>query len=211
MRNMHVSRRSWVVSALVLASVVVCCEAHGAEPDMSAAFRRGTNLLQPFLVLTDKGSSNPRSPEARAQIDEGIRLLAEVTNAQPENWAAFWFIGKGQQAVGNHAAAEAAFQRAHTINPRHPDVAREFMIESVCTGKLEQAVAVAKRTAELHPSDAGLLANLGLAYLANSQVKEARRAVEGALALEPKDSVTQALFAEIKAIEGGRAPGRYCP
>jgi Flp pilus assembly protein TadD len=178
---------------------------------MSAAFKRGADLLKPYLVLSDKGSADPKSSEARKKIDEGIRVLTEVTNAQPDNWSAFWLIGKGHQAVGNHAAAEVALKRAHAINPGHPDVAREFMIESVCVGKLEQGVTVAKGVAELHPKDAGLRANLGLAYLASGQLQESRQAIERALVLDPNDPITQALLKEIKAVQSGRAPGRYCP
>lgn len=195
----------------ILGLLAVSTWALAAQGHLSATFKRGTDLLTPYLVLTDKVSADPKTKNARAQIEEGIRLLGEVTQAQPDNWAAFWFIGKGHQALRNHAAAEGAFRRAYEIKPGHTDIARELVIESVCSGKLDQGVAVAKQVVDHNPRDAGMAANLGLAYLASGQLKLARQAIERALALDPSDTISQALYKEIAAVEAGRAPGKYCP
>jgi cytochrome c-type biogenesis protein CcmH/NrfG len=206
----HVSRFG-IITTLVLYSATSSFPALSAEQDSSAAFEKGTELLGPYLILADRPSADAATPEARAKINEGIRILTDVAEAKPDNWAAFWFIGKGQQSLGNHVAAEAALNRAHTINPGAPDVGRELMIESICSGHLSAAVAVAQTTARLNSANAGLIANLGLAYLANGQLAQARSAVERALSLEPNDQISRALLFEIKAVERGRTPGHYCP
>jgi tetratricopeptide (TPR) repeat protein len=182
-----------------------------ADRDLSEAFKSGAQLIEPYLKLTDKGATDPTTPEARARISEGIRILTDVTKGTPDNWPAFWMIGKGHQSLGNHVAAEAAFKRAYAINPENADIARELMIESICSDHTSDAVEVAKRAVRQNAMAADLVANLALAYLADGQLVEAREAVERAAKLAPGDEITRGLLVEIKAVQGGRKAGNYCP
>src|SRR5437764_871901 len=123
-----------------LALSVRMAVAFAADPDDADPFKRGTELIEPYMVVVDREAADPTTPEAKKQIAEGIRLLAEVTRREPANWSAFWFIGKGEQARRNHAAAESAFKRAFELNPAQTTVGRELMIESICTGHSAGAV-----------------------------------------------------------------------
>jgi len=183
----------------------------GTAEEIDAAYKRGGMLLEPFLVLSDQDSSDPATPQAQAQIREGIRLLSTVVDAKPNNWAAYWLIGKGFQALREHPAAAAAFKQSYAINPSHRDIARELVIESICAGHTAAAVVVAEGIAKSNPADAGLTANLGFSYLTNGQLAKARAATERALALSPGDNITIALLAEITAVQSGRTPAKYCP
>src|SRR6476469_3407640 len=88
-----------------------------AELSAEELFRRGSDLIEPYMAVVDRESADPNTPEAKKQINEGIELLTAVTKKDPGNWSAFWFIGKGEQARRNHAAAEIAFQRAFELKP----------------------------------------------------------------------------------------------
>jgi len=199
-----------VIAAILLLGVSV--RAPGAsDQELDAAYKQGSKLLEPYLVLSDRPARDATTRDARAQILEGIRLLSTVTEAKPENWAAFWLMGKGHQSLRDHVAAEGAFKRSYAINPTHRDVARELMIESICTGHTGAAVAVAEDIARLNPRDAGLAANLGLAYLADGQLTKARSATERALQLDPEDRITRGLLSEVVSVQGGRKPSKYCP
>jgi tetratricopeptide (TPR) repeat protein len=199
------------IACILLLATAAAVSAAGSDEEVAAAYKNGTGLIEPFLVLTDRASNDPRTPQAHAQILEGIRLLSTVVEARQDNWAAFWFIGKGHQALRDHPAAEKAFTRSYALNPTHRDVARELMIESICAGNANAAVAVAESIVKSHPNDAGLAANLGLAHLANGQVPQARIATERALQLAPSDKITRALLSEITSVQNGRSPSRYCP
>jgi cytochrome c-type biogenesis protein CcmH/NrfG len=199
------------VVVLVFLAAVTAVFAAGSDEEVDAAYKKGGRLLEPFLVLSDRGSNDPKTPQARAQILEGIRLLSTVVEAKPDNWAAFWLIGKGHQSLRDHSAAQTAFQRSYAINPAHRDVARELVIESICTGQTAAAVLVAESIAKANPTDAGLVANLGLAHLANGQLAQARSTTERALKLAPEDRISRALLSEVTSIQNGRKPSHYCP
>jgi Flp pilus assembly protein TadD len=181
------------------------------EPSAEELFKKGSGLIEPYMVVVDRESADPNTPEAKKQIAAGIQLLTAVTKKDPRNWSAFWFIGKAEQARRNHAAAEGAFQRAFELKPEHSAVGRELMIESICAGHSAAAVSVAERSVSLNPRDPEMVANLALAYLADGQVGKARRAVNDSILLEPKDEITHALSREIAAVEDGREPRNYCP
>jgi Flp pilus assembly protein TadD len=182
-----------------------------AELSAEELFKRGSDLIEPYMAVVDRESADPNTPEAKKQINEGIELLTAVTKKDPGNWSAFWFIGKGEQARRNHAAAEIAFQRAFELKPEHSAVARELMIESICAGHSADAVKVAEKSVGLNPRDPEMVANLALAYLSDGQIGKARSTVNDSILLEPKDEITHALSQEITAVENGRKPRNYCP
>lgn len=196
---------------ILLMLVLVSGSAVQAASDVADKFSEGSDLLMPYIVLSDGMSVDPTNPSARATILRGVQLLSEAAQDNPDNWAAFWFIGKGHQALRDHASAQMAFKQAYALNSSNPSVAREFMIELICTGRFATGVKVAESIVALHPDHADLLANLGLAYLANGQLTQARTAIDKAVALDQDDKITQALLKEVKAVQGGRKPSPYCP
>lgn len=195
-----------------LAPLLGCVSlALAADPSSEESFKKGSALIEPYMAVVDRESADPGTPQAKKEIAEGIRLLTLVTQQDPQNWSAFWLIGKGEQARHNHAAAETAFQRAFELKPEQSAVGRELMIESICAGHSAEAVRVAEKSVSLNPRDSEMVANLALAYLADGQLAKARRAVNDSIVLEPKDEITHALSQEITAVEEGRKPRNYCP
>ncbi len=203
---------SWSRHVILRLTLLGCASlALAADPSSDESFKKGSALIEPYMAVVDRESADPTSPAGKKDLAEGIRLLMLVTKQDPQNWSAFWFIGKGEQARHNHAAAEIAFQRAFELKPEQSTVGRELMIESICAGHSADAVRVAEKSVSLNPRDPEMVANLALAYLADGQLAKARRAVNDAILLEPKDEITHALSQEITAVEEGQAPRNYCP
>ena len=204
--------RGLLLLGLALIMVSQTSSANTAE-EHDALFRAGSEMLRPYIFLGDRQNADPKSAEGRRKIAEGIRNLTRVTQMNPGNWPAFWMVGKGYQAVGDHASAYAALREAFRINPGQPDVAREFMLEAICIGQTDEAVSVAERAVQLRPQDAGLMANLGFAFLAKGELERARVATAKALEAAPQDRITQTLASEISAVAEGRrqfSVARYC-
>lgn len=197
--------RMWV--ALLLVVAFPCA----AEPDTEALYRKGVQLVEPYLALADKPAADPTTSKGRSDLLEGIGLLSKVVSAKPDNWPAYRVIGKAQQALGNHRAAYDAFKQAYARKSDHPDVGRELVIEAICIGETKEAVGTAQQLSRAHPDDAGLTANVGLALLANNDIGEAKKAAELALKMEPSDPVTKNLINEIAAVKAGRGHASYCP
>jgi Tfp pilus assembly protein PilF len=140
---------------------------------------------------------------ARRDLERGVSRLRAVTAYAPGNWSAHWMIGKAYQALGDAPAAYDAFRTACDIQPGHADVAREFTVACLETGRADEAVRAAERAVSLTPSDAGLHANLALAYLTARRPADATRAVDEALRLDPSDAITQHVKTMIAAKWGG--------
>jgi tetratricopeptide (TPR) repeat protein len=197
------------VALTLLLFTMLPCDAD--EDDTGALYRRGVQLISPYLILTDAPAADPTTAKGKSDLLEGIDLLAKVVKADPDNWAARWVIGKAQQALRNHRAAYESFREAYVRKSDHPDVGRELVIEAICIGETKEAVATAQQLARAHPDNAGLAANAGLALLADGNLTEAKATTELALKMAPQDPVTKALLGEIVAVQAGRRPASYCP
>lgn len=198
---------------LVLAIVfaVVSLQSPAMDTDLhNYLYEKGTKLIEPYVVLSDRPTADASSPEARERLSEGIESLERVVEINPGNDAAYWVMGMAYRALGNYADATAAFGEAYEINPSQPDFAREYAYSCMCSGLTERAVEVAERVSALHPKDAGLMGNLGLALLADGQLQKARDATQTALLLDPDDEMTQRLMKEIEAVSNGKRASRYC-
>ncbi|MBB6428746.1 tetratricopeptide repeat protein [Algisphaera agarilytica] len=99
-------------------------------------------------------------------------------------------MGKAWQRLGNDDRRFDAYIKSHQLNPTHPDVAREAGIAAMDIRKPDLAVAVTKRAVIASPEDAGLKANLALAYLFCGQSQEAMTVVTESLQMDPEDQIT---------------------
>jgi tetratricopeptide (TPR) repeat protein len=178
-------------------AVIVTTEAQHNE-----IYERGTQLISPHMELLDR---NPRVTKAvREQVTRGIHDLDAVTAFCPGNWAAFWIKGKGYQLLGAHEAANKEFKASFEIHKNNPDVAREYASSCLELGRSAEAVRVAQHAIEMTPDDAGLYANLALAYLIDGKNIEAKKAVEQALTMAPQDKISQAVRGVVYDIIAGK-------
>ncbi|MEM7431277.1 MAG: hypothetical protein AAF351_04965 [Pseudomonadota bacterium] len=207
---MHQLSRWSLLSLLILCNSGIADNSQGS-PQLAEWFERGTDLISPYAIYIDAPPADASTATAVNELEEGIDLLSKVVDAQPENWAAYWFIGKAYQALKQHQASVNAFRESYAIHRENPDVGRELVIELVCIGDTEGAVVVAAELVSDHPYAADLIANLGFAYLTNDQLDEASDAIDDSLRLAPRDPITRNMRNEINAVRNGKPPAQYCP
>src|SRR5689334_5000281 len=128
------------------------------------AYRQAAALVAPYFQLHDRPRKPANTADAQRELHRGISILKAVTDYNPHNWNAHWIAGKAHQALGDHQSAYPCFKSAFEIQRHNPDVAREFMFTCLHLGYAEEGVAAAVHAVTLDPSQAGLLANLALAY-----------------------------------------------
>jgi tetratricopeptide (TPR) repeat protein len=182
----------------LMSSMVGCSGAVDADPlptisnsdEQNRVYRKGCDLIKPYMRI--HGVEAKRiDAAAKAKIARGIALLGVVTKYSPSNWSAHWICGKGYQALGDSPAACDAFKRAFEIQTENPDVAREYMFECLNLGRGIEGLRAATLAVKLNPSDAGLHANLALAYLVSGDPPSALKAVDEALRLNPSDAISK--------------------
>jgi tetratricopeptide (TPR) repeat protein len=167
-------------------------------------YRKGGELIEPYMRIHDLPERRTDSVDARRDITQGILLLEAVVAYNPMNWNAMWIIGKGYQAMGADEQACDAFARSFAIERRNPDVAREYMFECLNLGRIDEGVSAAQHAVGLVPRDAGLLANLALAYTIAGRISDARSVIDESLRIDPDDAITRSLQQTIEAIASGQ-------
>jgi tetratricopeptide (TPR) repeat protein len=141
---------------------------------------------------------------AATEVREATEMLEKVIAAVPDWWNAHWFLGKGQLALGNHLPAYEAFRRAYEYENGVEAIPRELAGVCLELGKFDEAVTVAEEAVGLAPDNADLLGNLALAYLMAGRKKKARRTIDAARRISPKDSINETISLIILEIEEGR-------
>lgn len=182
--------------------------AHGLEiKDISFErhdeyFEKGSSLIKPFMQLHGKDVKQAD----KELIGEGISYLNAVTQINNRNWAAYWIKGKAFQALGDSNNAYLEFKKSFSIEKENPNVARELMIECLRLGKASEGVEVALHAQGISPTDSGLNANVGLAYLIKGDLDNAIKYTKEAIRLDESDKINRNLLRMIENVKSGKRP-----
>jgi hypothetical protein len=142
------------------------------------------------------------------RIRRGLGAMRKALAIRPDNWAALWTMGKALQVTGKNAEAMDVFSRSHSINPQHPDIAREASISAMECSRFDRARSFAEAAVQLRPEDPGLMANLVLVLLLAQDARAAKSQIERAFAADPKDRITRAIRQIVDEVIAGSRP---CP
>jgi tetratricopeptide (TPR) repeat protein len=135
---------------------------------------------------------DPRHPEARA-LAADAKKLATAERAQD-----LFDKGLAAEAVGNHRAALAAFREAAEADPAAARYAIAASRAALVVGDHEAARALADAAVRAGPRDARAFEALGAALAAAGLAKDARRALERALALDDGLESARALMKKLR-------------
>jgi cytochrome c-type biogenesis protein CcmH/NrfG len=165
-------------------------------------YKLGVELITPQMLLAGRLPKNTK--QGSKNVRKGINRLQAVTAFNPSNWNAHWIIGKGYQALGEHKHAYQSFKCAYQIQSKNPNVAREYAESCMRLGYGPEAVTVAMDAVEAGPQDAGLHANLALAYLISGENSYAQRSIQYALQMAPEDQISRRVQGVINEVLAGK-------
>ena len=176
-----------------------------SDSDHNLVYRQGTDLVQPYMWIHALPEKSVQTPDAQRNLRRGISLLRAVTRYAPDNWNAYWIMGKAFQTLGERQLSYEAFKRAFEIRRGNADVAREYMFACLDLGIAVEGIAAAQHAVSLKESDPGLHANLALAYLIAGQHADADKCIDESLRLNPSDTISRNVKVAIReVIEGKR-------
>ncbi|MFV1965665.1 MAG: tetratricopeptide repeat protein [Pirellulaceae bacterium] len=172
--------------------------------DHPRIYRQGCDLISPYMQLHAVKAKAGHTERARQDLHRGIELLEHAIAIHADNWSAYWMIGKAYQALGDPVNACDAFGKSFSIQAENPDVVREYMVECLKLGRAGDGMDAAEHAVQLDSQDAGLVANLALAYLIGGRIDAALETVEQSLALDGDDEITQDLRSLIREVRDGK-------
>ena len=167
-------------------------------------YKRGTEAIMPHIKLMERDPES--SASIKQEVTNGIADLNAVTKYRPENWAAFWVKGKAYQVLEDHQSAYSEFKASFQIQKENPDVARELAAACLALGRADEAIIVTQHAIDLTPGDAGLYANLALAYLVADKNADAKKAIDQSLQMAPDDEISQAVKTTVDEVISGKRP-----
>jgi tetratricopeptide (TPR) repeat protein len=208
-------RRAVILMSILstLVSIFGCSPSQPAEikvepvtndADHDQYFKAGSGLIEPYMRLLGVPEKSTSSNKAKIDITRGIALLDAVIAYNTNNWAAWWMMGKGYQALDNHEKACDAFGKSYAIQRNNPDVAREYMNECLDLGRTTEAISAAEYAVGLSPNDAGLHANLALAYTLAGRISDTQSAINKSLGIDPNDKISLTLRQVVQEIAEGK-------
>jgi len=119
---------------------------------------------------------------------ETTETAANTTTAQPQEWRLFFQRGIAHERLKQWAEAEADFRHALTLSPEQPQVLNYLGYSLIDRDmKLEEALEMVRRAAQLRPKDGAIIDSLGWAYYKIGHYDEAIAALEEAVRLRPED------------------------
>ena len=165
-------------------------------------YEHGADLIYPHMQCD--GRHSKMNAKAKRDLAEGIACMKAIIVYDSVNWAAFWIMGKAYQALDEQKLEYESFKAAFDIQKEWPDVAREYAGSCLKLGLGKDAVITTKHAISLSPNDAGLQANLALAYLAIGKNDEADAAISMSLAMDPDDKISKGIREIVDDVLAGK-------
>jgi tetratricopeptide (TPR) repeat protein len=124
------------------------------------------------------------APEVSTLLQQGLAAIEE-DRANAAQWARF---GMMCHANGLFGAARTAYAQATRLDPHDTRSLYRLAIVDARAGRIDEAIAAARRVAVLAPGYAAAHRRLGLWLLDRDDVDGAERALSRAIELEPDDA-----------------------
>ena len=120
------------------------------------------------------------------QYDAALAVLNGPALVGVEDWTLLFLRGAAEERRGDHAAAEAAFQRALVLSPNQPEVLNYLGYMWVDRGdRLDEGLALIERALAAEPENGSYLDSLGWAHYRQGRFDQAVSVLERAIGLEP--------------------------
>jgi tetratricopeptide (TPR) repeat protein len=149
----------------------------------------GFPILVALLLLSSWTAHAAQVPELYSQAeslvrqeqwDQGIAILRQVLETEPENPKAHNLMGIAFSGKGEVSAAAREFQQALRIDPHFVPALKNLAIQELSQNKVAEAKQHFSTALELAPNDPAIHAYLGDIAYSQQQYKEAAKQLEKA-------------------------------
>ncbi|RCL02807.1 MAG: Tetratricopeptide repeat protein [Candidatus Tokpelaia sp. JSC188] len=150
---------------------------------LTALYPEDTQFL---LALSSIYMHNFRYTEAAKVFDH---IMEQPNINQKDRWSLFYQRGIVYEQLKEWNKAEIEFRKALKLYPEHPEVLNYLGYSLIDRNiKLDEALAMVCKAAELRPQDGYIIDSLGWAYYKLGHYRNAVSELEKAIKLRPEDS-----------------------
>ncbi|WP_295897496.1 tetratricopeptide repeat protein [uncultured Bartonella sp.] len=116
------------------------------------------------------------------------RAIARIPHLEKENWLMLYQRGMAEERLKEWDKAEPDFRKALELSPDQPQVLNYLGYSLIDRNeKLDEALNMVKKAAELRAQDGYIVDSLGWAYYKLGRYNEAVKTLENAIKLRPED------------------------
>ncbi|HET7063542.1 MAG TPA: tetratricopeptide repeat protein [Rudaea sp.] len=134
---------------------------------------------------------------AQVAIDKSIALAPDLADGYAVRG---WLRSR---VTWDWSGGQADFEKALALEPGNATAQRQYGLLLLDLGRVTEAIAAARKAIELDPLSAAAWTNLGSAYLVDpSGYRQAREALERALAINPESSFAKNNLVTLELLEG---------
>ena len=117
------------------------------------------------------------------------RAIARIPHLEKENWLMLYQRGMAEERLKEWDKAEPDFRKALELYPNQPQVLNYLGYSLIDRNeKLDEALNMVKKAAELRAQDGYIVDSLGWAYYKLGRYDEAVKTLENAIKLRPEDA-----------------------
>jgi len=144
----------------------------------------------------------------RGELREGIELLEQVAEQEPDNVSAAVNLGAAYFTLGDQQAAAEQLERARQHAPDNPKVLLNLAAARSALDDLDGAIDLLLRILQIDPQYRDCHYNLGIAYWRKGRIPEAMAELEMELALHPDHELARQTAAQLRDRHGREGRNR---
>jgi Flp pilus assembly protein TadD len=171
-------------------------------------YEKACALVKGELVFHENQGRTAPNLWVSFKLRRATGLFQKVIRLVPRHWNSMWLLGKTVQRLGDEQTAFEWFVKAWDLEPKNADVAREASLSAMNLGLGRHAIEYSEEALKVEPNEAGLMCNLGLAYLHDGQPEKALEIVQHAKVLDGNDKVNENVLRLIQHIISNKSA---CP
>lgn len=117
------------------------------------------------------------------------RAIARIPHLEKQNWLMLYQRGMAEERLKEWNKAEPDFRKALELYPNQPQVLNYLGYSLIDRNeKLDEALNMVKKAAELRPQDGYIVDSLGWAYYKLGRYDDAVKTLENAIKIRPEDA-----------------------
>ncbi len=192
----------------------VAAKPHGPAPSPSPSYSPTPTPEERIATLTQTVRDNPNDKDSQAELGsllvetgkpaDGRDHLETAVRLGLEDAQTWYWIGVADGELGDNQDAVSAFERAENLDPANEAVLTSLVGAYLEVNRLDDAMRIANRAVELHPTEAIGYDQVGMVQLNEGHFDQGRASLNKAISIDPKDTRAKLLIA--RSYMGQSAP-----